>query len=90
MNAVADLAAQTATEVWFDPRLRTLSVKIDGVVASIDFARIPKADLESVTPVVEFSLGCQGAVIVCRHSDGAETWLPVDMWLPGGFMPVVN
>lgn len=90
MNAVVDLVVQTATEVWFDPRLRTLSVKIDGVVASIDFARIPKADFESATPVAGFSLGCQGSVVVCRHYDGAETWLPVDMWLPGGFTPVVN
>jgi hypothetical protein len=87
---VVDLAVQTATEVWFDPRLKTLSVIIDGVVASIDFAWIPKADFESMTPVTDFSLGSQGAVIVCRHDDGAETWLPVDMWLPGGFTPAVN
>lgn len=90
MNAVVDLATVTATGVWFDPRLGTLSVKIDGVVASIEFAKIPKVDFESATPVSDFSLGCRGTVIVCRHSDGAETWLPVEMWLPGGFTPLVN
>jgi hypothetical protein len=32
-------------------------------------------------------LGCEGTVVICHHGDGEETWLPVDLWLPGGFTP---
>lgn len=88
MNVVLDDTAPTATKVWFDPQFGTLSVEIDSAIASIEFARIPKTDFESTASVSEFSLGCQGAVVICHHRDGAETWLPVDMWLPGGFTPV--
>jgi hypothetical protein len=48
-------------------------------------ASIPDDDFESTSPVVGFKIGCGGAVVVCSHKDGQETWLPADMWLPGGF-----
>ena len=88
MNVVIDQVEPVATRVWFDPRDHTLSVEIDGVVASIDFPRIPEEDFESQAPIVRFALGAAGSVVVCHHQDGAETWLPVDMWLPGGFTEV--
>ena len=85
MNVVIDTVEPTATRVWFDPRDRALCVEINGVVASLDFNRIPEDDFESHAPIVRFALGAEGSVVVCHHQDGAETWLPVDMWLPGGF-----
>jgi hypothetical protein len=48
---------------------------------------IAEADFESASPVVSFSIGHQGATVVCHHKDGKETWLPTDLWLPGGFSP---
>jgi hypothetical protein len=76
-----------AMGVWYDSLTGLLSVDIAGVVYSIDFAQIPDDDFESKAPVIAFATGCEGAVVVCRHRDGKETWLPVDMWLPGGFDP---
>ena len=38
-----------------------------------------------VTPMAFIFLANDGTVVVCRHRDGSDTWLPVDMWLPGGF-----
>ena len=76
-----------ASRVWYDPGAGLLHVEIDGVSHTLEFARIPDNDFESPAPVVGFSIGCGGAVVLCRHQDGAETWLPVDMWLPGGFQP---
>lgn len=87
MNVVIDAVEPIATRVWFDPRDQALSVEINGVVASLEFARIPESDFESQTPIVRFTLGAEGSVVVCHHQDGQETWLPVDMWLPGGFTP---
>jgi len=29
----------------------------------------------------------KGSVVICRHQDGKETWLPADLWLPGAFTP---
>jgi hypothetical protein len=53
----------------------------------IVFGLIAEADFESASPVVAFSIGHHGATIVCHHKDGKETWLPTDLWLPGGFSP---
>lgn len=77
-----------ATHVWYDARSSLLSIEMSGVVQSIDFRLLPEEDFESQTPIVKFTLGCAGTIVVCHHRDGAETWLPVDMWLPGGFTPV--
>lgn len=88
MNVDSDAHEAIASRVWFDRTSGTICVEIDGGAASIDFTAIPGDDFESTAPVVEFALGCEGTVIVCRHEDGAETWLPVDIWLPGGFTPI--
>jgi hypothetical protein len=81
------LAEPVATHVWFEPRTMLLSVEINGIVESIDFRQIPPEDFESTAPIVKFGMGQGGSVVVCHHHDGEETWLPVDMWLPGGFTP---
>jgi hypothetical protein len=90
MNVDISLIEPVATRVWFEVRSSLLSVEIDGVVTSIDFRLIAEEDFESSTPVVKFEIGCEGTVVVCHHRDGVETWLPVDMWLPGGFTPIMN
>ena len=87
MNVVIDAVEPIATRVWFDPRDQTLFVEINGVVASLQLNRIPEDDFESQAPIVRFALGADGTVVVCHHQDGLETWLPVDIWLPGGFTP---
>jgi hypothetical protein len=87
MNVDISLAEPVATQVWFDARSELLCVDIDGVVESIELAKIAEEDFESSAPIIKFSLGCEGTVVVCQHRDGAETWLPVDMWLPDGFTP---
>jgi hypothetical protein len=87
MNVDISLAEPVATQVWFDVRSKLLCVEINGVITSIDFDQIIEEDFESATPIVKFELGYQGTVVICHHHDGGETWLPVDMWLPGGFTP---
>jgi len=84
------LVEPIATRVWFELRTMLLSVEINGVVESIKFEEIPQDDFESTAPIVKFELGQQGSVVICHHRDGEETWLPVDMWLPGGFTPYNN
>ena len=76
-----------ATRVWYDSQSGLLCTEIAGIVRGITFDKIPDADFESASPVVHFSLANDGTVVVCRHRVGADTWLPVDMWLPGGFTP---
>lgn len=82
------LAEPIATRVWFEQRTKLLSVEINGIVESINFGDILQEDFESTTPIVKFALGQEGSVVICYHRDGEETWLPVDMWLPGGFTPL--
>lgn len=81
------LAEPVAARVWFEPRTMLLSVEINSIVESIDFRLMPPEDFESAAPIIKFELGQQGAVVLCHHQDGETTWLPVDMWLPGGFTP---
>jgi hypothetical protein len=90
MNVDSSLLEPVATRVWFEFRSSLLSVEINGIVTSIDFRLIAEEDFESSTAVVKFEIGCKGTIIVCHHRDGAETWLPVDMWLPGGFTSFTN
>lgn len=78
---------KVATCVWFEVTSARLYVEINGVVTHIDFRLLPADDFESAAPVTRFTLGCEGTVVICHHGDGEETWLPVDLWLPGGFTP---
>ena len=73
--------------VWFDPRAGDIHVEICGMDHSLRLAEIPNEDFESDTPIIAFQTGGEGSVVVCLHRDGQETWLPADMWLPGGFTP---
>ena len=87
MNVVFTPEDLRIERVWFDATTSRLCVQAGEFVRSIDFACIPNDDFESQAPVKAFSLGQTGSVVVCRHIDGAETWLPSDLWVPGGFTP---
>jgi hypothetical protein len=87
MNVDISWDELTAERVWFDASCGKLFVQAGDFVNGLDFMRIPDADFESTAPVRSFSIGQSGSVIICHHRDGAETWLPVDMWLPGSFTP---
>jgi hypothetical protein len=80
-------AELVADRVWYDVTSGKLLIQAGEFVNGIDFAKIPDADFESATPVVSFCIAQGGSIVVCRHKDDAETWLPVDMWLPAGFTP---
>ena len=90
MNVDISLAKPMATRVWFEIKSAFLFVQINGIVSGIDFRLLPEDDFESATPVTKFALGGAGIVVICYHRYGAESWLPVDMWLPGGFTPGSN
>ena len=85
MNVDFSAADLVAEKVWYDASTGRLCLSSAGYQNGILLAQIPDADFESTTPVARFSLGQNGAVVVCHHKDGAETWLPVDLWLPEGF-----
>ena len=76
-----------AERVWFDASCGKLFLQAGDCVNAIEFAKIPDTDFESTAPARSFSIGQSGSVVICHHRDGAETWLPVDMWLPDGFTP---
>lgn len=80
---------ERASRVWYDTATGLLYVLFDSIARAIALDRIPPSDFESQSDIERFSLGRKGAVVVCHHTDGEETWLPVDMWLPGGFTPPV-
>jgi hypothetical protein len=80
----ADLIAERA---WYDASTGRVCVAAGTYVNGIRLAGIPDADFESTTGISRFSIGQNGSVVICHHKDGAETWLPVDMWLPDGFTP---
>jgi len=71
--------------VWYDVSSGRLYLSAGDYQNSIDFFSVPNSDFESAASVSHFSIGQSQSVVICHHSDGAETWLPVDMWLPGGF-----
>lgn len=87
MNVVFETDSVAIRHVWFNPRDGEIHVEISGMDHSISLAKIPESDFESPTPIIAFQTECEGSVVVCRHQDGKETWLPADMWLPGGFTP---
>lgn len=84
MNVEISREELVAERVWFDASSGKLFIQSGDFVNGIDVAGIPDADFEASDPVKSFSLGQSGSVVVCHHKHGDETWLPVDMWLPGG------
>lgn len=88
MNVAFETESVAIGRVWFDPRDGNIHAEIAGIDYSIPLGNIPDEDFESESPIVAFQTGCEGTVVVCRHRDGKETWLPADMWLPGGFTPL--
>lgn len=74
-----------ADRVWFDASCGKLFIQAGDFVNGIDLNKMDDGDFESTTPIESFALGQSGAVVTCGHKDGKETWLPVDMWEPGGF-----
>lgn len=85
MNVVITPEDLRIERTWFDATVSRLYVQSGEFVNSIDFSKVPDADFESKTPVKAFAIGQSGSVVICHHVDGAETWLPADLWVPGGF-----
>ena len=85
MSADFSIEELRAEKVWFDAITGCLCVEALGYVNGILFDRIPEGDFQS--PASSFSLKHESATVVCHHKDGAETWLPADIWLPDGFTP---
>ena len=81
MNVVFE-SSPAVEQVSFDPRSNEIHAFITGIEHVFPLSAIPEEDFESASPIVGFAIGCEGAVVVCKHRDGSETWLPADMWLP--------
>ena len=81
MNVVFE-SSPVVEQVSFDPRSNEIHTLIAGIEFAFPLSEIPEEDFESASPIVGFAIGCEGAVVVCKHRDGSETWLPADMWLP--------
>lgn len=81
MNVVFE-SNPVVEQVSFDPRSNEIHALIAGIEFAFPLSEIPEEDFESALPIVGFTIGCEGAVVVCKHRDGSETWLPADMWLP--------
>jgi hypothetical protein len=85
MNVDFSAANLMPEKVWYDASTGRLCLSAAGYQNGIPLAKIPNSDFDSTTPITRFSLGQNGAMVVCHHKDGAESWLPVDLWLPEGF-----
>jgi len=81
MNVVFE-SSPVVEQVSFDPRSNEIHALIAGIEFAFPLSNIPEEDFESTSPIIGFAIGCEGAVVVCKHRDGSETWLPADMWLP--------
>jgi hypothetical protein len=81
MNVVFE-SSSVVEQVSFDPRSNEIHTLIAGIEFAFPLSEIPEEDFESASPIVGFAIGCEGAIVVCKHRDGSETWLPADMWLP--------
>jgi hypothetical protein len=81
MNVVFE-SSPVVEQVSFDPRSNEIHTLIAGIEFTFPLSEIPEEDFESASPIVGFAIGCEGAIVVCKHRDGSETWLPADMWLP--------
>jgi len=81
MNVVFE-SSPVVEQVSFDPRSNEIHALIAGIEFAFPLSGIPEEDFESASPIIGFAIGCEGAVVVCKHRDGSETWLPADMWLP--------
>ena len=81
MNVVFE-SSPVVEQVSFDPRSNEIHTLIAGIEFAFPLSEIPEEDFESASPIVGFAIGCEGAIVICKHRDGSETWLPADMWLP--------
>jgi hypothetical protein len=81
MNVVFE-SSPVVEQVSFDPRSNEINALIAGIEFAFPLSEIPEEDFESASPIIGFAIGSEGAVVVCKHRDGSETWLPADMWLP--------
>ena len=81
MNVVFE-SSPVVEQVSFDPRSNEIHALIAGIEFAFPFSNIPEEDFESASPIIGFAIGCEGTVVVCKHRDGSETWLPADKWLP--------
>ena len=81
MNVVFE-SSPVVEQVSFDPRSNEIHTLIAGIEFAFPLSEIPEEDFESASPIVGFAIGCEGAIVVCKHRDGSETWLPADLGLP--------
>ena len=81
MNVVFE-SSPVVEQVSFDSRSNEIHALIAGIEFAFPLSNIPEEDFESTSPIIGFAIGCEGTVVVCKHRDGSETWLPADMWLP--------
>ena len=81
MNVVFE-SSPVVEQVSFDPRSNEIHALIAGIEFAFPLSEIPEEDFESASPIIGFAIRCEGAVVVCKHRDGSETWVPADMWLP--------
>jgi DNA-binding XRE family transcriptional regulator len=84
---VSSKNSEGAEAVWFDDRTGLLSVRFGTIVRSIPLFAIDIKDFDSPEEIERFSIINEGDTVVCHHADGEESWLPTDMWEPGGFTP---
>jgi len=88
VNLVLKTDPVALDRVWFDPPDGQIHAEIAELDDSLPLKKIPDEDFESSTPIITFETACSKTVVVYRHQDGKETWLPAaDMWLSGGFTP---
>jgi len=85
MTVDISIEINRADKVWFDASCGKLFIQAGDFVNAIDLHKMADSDFESTAPIESFALGQSGSVVVCRHKDGQETWLSVDMWEPGAF-----
>jgi hypothetical protein len=86
--AAKDNDDMIARRAYFDVRTHELVVETArGFVAGLPLAKITT---ESSAPLASVALEPPGDVVILTHTDGAQTHLPVDMWLPGGFTPTLR
>ena len=80
MNVVFE-SSPVVEQVSFDPRSNEIHAFIAGIEHVFPLSAIPEEDFESVSSIVGFAIGCEGAVVVCKHREGSETCPCAWLWL---------
>jgi hypothetical protein len=74
MNVVISIdASHGAERAWFNALDNMIWVQFRDFVNALPLSAITDDDFESSSPVVGFSIGQSGSVVICHHQDGLET-----------------